>query len=360
MDAGYPPPPLPPSAIPPPPPPYQRPPGRPTSFWVAIILAVMLGGSLLLNVVLAIGAAVAAGKQAEVRRFTERLVAGNPDADDKVLSISVSGMLIGGGEESPYAEPDPVTKVREMLRQARKDDKIKAILLEVDSPGGGITASDVIYHELATYRKEKNIPIVVLCEDLTASGGYYISMAADHIVAHETTMVGSIGVIAQFFNVSKMMGKVGLEVNVIKSMRFDKSESFKDIGSPYREMKPAERAFLQSMIDQMWNRFVNVVAEGRKGKLTRAEVAKLADGRIWTGREALRLKLVDSLGYRQDAWRKAADLGKAPQARLVAYSSRDNFLRALLSTQATGARLERALLDPMTSASPRLMYLWTH
>lgn len=347
------------SYLPPPPPPPR---GRSASFWVAILLALLLGGSVLLNLALAVGAGVATGRGAEGTSFNETLLAGSVSSSDKVLDIAVNGVIMEGKEDGPFSEMDPVRLVREVLRQARKDDHVKAVLLEINSPGGGINASDVIYHELAAYRKERNVPIVVVCKDLTASGGYYISQAADHIMAHQTSMVGSIGVIAEFLNVEGLMSKVGMRMNVIKSERANGTESFKDIGSPFRAMKPAERKFLQSMIRQMWNRFVDVVAIGRKGRLTREQIADLADGRIWTGQQALELKLVDSLGYRNDAWKKAAELGKAPNARLVQYGRREGLLRAILGAQGQSRHLESLLgasLDPYSAATPRIMYLWT-
>ena len=159
-----------------------------------------------------------------------------------------------------------------------------------------------------------------------------------------------------------LMDRVGIQMNVIKSTRWDGSESFKDIGSPYRAMKPEERRFMQGEIRRMWERFVDVVATGRKGRLTRPEVARIADGRVWTGREALALKLIDSVGYREDAWHRAQELGKAPDARLVTWRAQGSLLGELIGARAPWTALETSLQEtaaPVATSSPRLMYLWT-
>lgn len=351
-----------------PPPPYWPPPspppkGRSASFWVALLLLMLLAGSFFLNVILAASLGASGLHESEDGTMPETRVLGKRDAQDKVLDIQISGLIMEEESSGAFsARRDPVSSVIAQLRQARKDPHIKAILLEVDSPGGGITASDIIYHHLATFRKEKNIPIVVLFGDIACSGGYYVSMAGDFIMAHETTMTGSIGVIAQFFDVHSMMGKIGVNVNTIKSQRANGTESFKDIGSPFRPMKPAERQLLQGMVTEMWGRFVTVVATGRAGKLTKEQIQSLADGRIFTGRQALDLKLVDGLGYREDAWKKAAEMGKAPDAKLVQYRVRPNLLKEILSGRTQQTPLESVVnryLERMNGSGPRLLYLWS-
>ena len=189
----------------------------------------------------------------------------------------------------------------------------------VDSPGGGVTASDRMYEELKHFKDEKKIPVVAIFEDVAASGGYYVAMASDHIIAHPTTITGSIGVISEFYDFSQLMGKVGVDVNIIKSLNYEGKESFKDMGTPTRKMKPEERKILQALITEMWERFTSVVAEGRKGKLTLAEVKKLADGRVFSGGTALKAKLVDQVGYTRDAYQEIRKRCGNPKARIVRY-----------------------------------------
>lgn len=341
------------------PPPAPR---RTASFWVAIILCVLLGGSVMLNLLLG-AAAVSQERESEDRVYQEVTLDGDRSQKDKVLHLQISGAIMEGEGNTPLSQRrDPVSSVRAQLKQASKDDHVKAILLEINSPGGGVTASDIIYHELDAFRKARKVPIVALFDDVAASGGYYVAMASDHIMAHETTITGSIGVISQFADVHTLMDKVGVRINTIKSQRPDGSESFKDIGSPFRVMKPAERELWQSMINQMWRRFVDVVATGREGRLTREQVEQIADGRVFTAPQALQLKLVDSLGYRHQAWKKAAQMGGAHSARLVQYSRHASVWRELLSGRSQQPSLEEVLarsLDPMTASSPRLLYLWT-
>lgn len=338
-------------------------PRRPASFWIAIVLALILMGSCLVTVV-ALGVAVMATQRGEQKTFNEQYVLGKRSADDKVLDIQLEGVISDVDVSTALGRtPNPVATIISELQQARQDTHVKAVLLEVDSPGGGVTASDVLYHALDTFRKDRNVPVVVLCGDVTASGGYYVSMAANHIMAHATSVVGSIGVIAELTNVQSLMQKIGVRMSVIKSRRADGSESFKDIGSPFRPMKPAERALMQAIIQDMWARFVDVVSNGRNGKLTHTQVANLADGRIWTAQQALELKLIDSLGYREDAFKKAAELAhlSSTDVKLVSYHRTSSLIGDLLGSQVPSQGLQTLAetLDPMNRSTPRLMYLWT-
>lgn len=329
--------------------------GRPRSFWVAVVLAIMLLCSFAALLPLAYAGL---GRQNDERPFAEAFIRGDRQASDKVLDIALTGTIA----DVDAGSPSLVASIIAQLRQARTDDAIKGVLIEMNTPGGGITASDILYHEIDRFRIERKIPVVVLCNDVTASGGYYAAMGTDHIMAHETSLVGSIGVIAQLPDVSGLMGKVGVRMNVVKSKRADGSESFKDIGSPYREMTSAERALMQDLIQRMWGRFVDVVASGRKGKLTRDQIAALADGRVWTGRQALDLKLVDSLGYQEDAYAKVLELAHLEKSKLVRYKRPFNLFGDLFGVRESApdmrALLEQAL-DPAGSTAPRLMYLWS-
>ncbi len=181
----------------------------------------------------------------------------------------------------------PETTVKELKRFA-DDNSIRAIILHVNTPGGGAAASEEIYREVRRIRDEKKKTIVASIETVGASGGYYVSSGTKKIFANDASLVGSIGVIAEWFNYEDLLRWAKLKTITLKT------GEFKDTGSPTRPMTPAERAYLQGMLDNMKGQFVNAVAEGRKLKV--AEVQAIADGRVWTGQQALPLRLVDQIG----------------------------------------------------------------
>ncbi len=186
----------------------------------------------------------------------------------------------------------------EEIRQYRDDDAIRAILLRIDSPGGAVVPSQEIYEEVRKAREEKKV--VASMGSVAASGGYYIAAATDRIIANPGTLTGSIGVILEMANFEELLQKVGVESMVIKSGKN------KDVGSPFRKMSEEERALLQNVIDDVHAQFMDAVAAGRA--LDLAAVRALADGRIFTGRQAKAVGLVDDLGTLQDAIRKTAEL----------------------------------------------------
>ena len=343
----------------PPSPPPASPRNRPLSFWLALGFGLLFTGSLVLNALLGVALVGARESSGESGRYEEILVDGKRSARDKVVVLPIHGVIMEEGDGPGSVRM--VSQIRSMLRSLEEDRHVKALVLDIDSPGGGVTASDQIYHELARFRKEKGIPVVSLFGDVAASGGYYVAMASDHLVAHGTSITGSIGVISQFPQVSELMDRVGVEITTIKSLNDQGRTSFKDIGSPFRKMRPEEHALLQDLITRMWERFVGVVAEGRKGRLDSRQIRKLADGRIFTGDQALELKLVDSVGYQEDAFQKARELGHAPDARVVRLRHRESLadlLGGLGVSSPTPPDLRR-LLERTGQRGPRLLYLWS-
>ena len=188
----------------------------------------------------------------------------------------------------------------EQLKKFAKDDSVKAIVVRLNTPGGGVGPSQEIYEEVRKIRGKK--VVVASMGALAASGGYYIACGADKIFANPGTITGSIGVLMQFVNVKDLIEKIGVKGFVIKS------GSFKDTGSPVREMSPEERKLLQSVIDNVHSQFVNAVVEGRK--LPREDVLAIADGRILSGEQAKELGLVDVLGNQEDAVAEAGKMAK--------------------------------------------------
>ncbi len=216
---------------------------------------------------------------------------------DAVAIISLEGAITGGQEDTFITVGITPRRVRSLLEQAEVNPSVKAVVVRVNSPGGSVVASNEIYNALLAFEK----PVVVLMDETAASGGYYIALGGDHVMAHPDTLTGSIGVISQFLSVEELMEKVGVEAVVITS------GPRKDIGSPFRDMTEEEQDLWREILDQVYDGFVEVVAEARG--LPRDTVRELADGRIYTGQQAKELGLVDSVGTRQAAIEKAAELG---------------------------------------------------
>lgn len=236
-------------------------------------------------------------------------------ARDKVLLVDVSGTITAGDEGGLLSrEKDLVSAVYAQLSRAAQDPAVRGVILRLDTPGGEVTASDVIHHEILAFKKKTGAPVTALMMSLAASGGYYIACAADRIIAHPTTLTGSIGVIALFPETAVLLDKLGLRMNVIKT------GALKDAGSLFREMTDGERELFQGLIEDDYRVFLEVVAAGRAGRLTPEEVRELADGRVYSGRQALELKLVDALGYFDDALRATLDSAGIRAARVIAYT----------------------------------------
>jgi protease-4 len=236
-------------------------------------------------------------------------------AREKVLMIDIDGTISSALETGFLArEKSVVARVFERLERAAADPLVKAVILRLDTPGGEVTASDIVYHEVLRFKERTGRPVVGLMMSVAASGGYYIASACDVIVAHPSSLTGSIGVISIFPSLESLMSKVGVKVNVIKS------GPSKDSGSPFREMTEEDRKLFQVIIDEYYEGFLEVVARGRKGKLPAADLRTIADGRVYTAPQALKLGLIDAIGYFDDAFGKAKDLASLKSARLVSYT----------------------------------------
>ncbi|HXF94178.1 MAG TPA: signal peptide peptidase SppA [Nitrospiraceae bacterium] len=243
-----------------------------------------------------------------------------PDLDlsweDRIALIRVEGVIL-----------DAQPTVGE-LKKFGDSPSIKAIVLRIDSPGGGVVPSQEIYDAVKRVRNKSNKAVVASMGTVAASGGYYIACATDRIIANPGTLTGSIGVIMEMANVEGLLKKIGVEGVVIKSGRF------KDIGSPLRKMSDEDRRLLQTVMDDVHQQFIQAVAEGRS--LDVAEVQPLADGRIFTGRQAKEAKLVDELGDLDDAIRLAADLAGIEGEPRVVEPRRRFSIRELLESRLFG------------------------
>jgi protease-4 len=279
---------------------------------LSIFLFVALCASLFINFVLVIAAFQRLGGVREpepIPRFREILLQrGARGTTDKIALITMRGLI---SSSIPGTVGDSmVDDLRAALQQAREDDRVKAIVLEIDSPGGEVTASDAIYSAVVKARARK--PVVVYMDSLAASGGYYVSCGGKFLMASDTTITGSIGVIIQTLNYEQLFNKVGLASVIFKSGKF------KDMLNGARPITPEERELVQSFIMKTYDKFLGIVAAERNlpANLLRNTIA---DGRILSGKEAFDSKLIDGLGQFEDAFTKAKQLGNAPEAKFVKY-----------------------------------------
>lgn len=245
----------------------------------------------------------------------EEVVLIKSPAKEKVLILDVSGIISSTVNPGLFArESDILSKVYYRLEKAAEDKRVKAVILRLDTPGGEATASDILYNEVLKFKQENKIPVVGLMMGVAASGGYYIASACDYVIAHPSTVTGSIGVISIFPNLEELFSKIGIKMNVIKS------GEMKDSGSAFRDMTEEEKKIFQTVIDEFYQRFLEVVHQRRKGILSLEEIKKIADGRIYTAGQALKLKLIDEVGYFDSALKKTLSLASLKEANVIAYT----------------------------------------
>src|SRR5947208_8393782 len=305
---------------------------------LTIFLFVALCASVFMNFILAMAAFRGfgtAGSRFEepLPRFREIVIErGTRLVPDRIALITMRGLIsssIPGNVSDSMVED-----MRLALQQARDDNRVKAIVLEIDSPGGEVTASDQIYNAVTKARARK--PVVIYMDSLTASGGYYIACGGKFLMANETTITGSIGVIIQTLNYEQLFNKTGLASVVFKSGKF------KDLLNGARPMTPEEREFVQNFVMKTYDKFLGIVAKERNLPADGLRNS-IADGRIFSGKEALENKLIDGVGQIEDAYAKAKQLGGAPEATVVKYAapfSLGRFFRALGETNQSKRQIE--------------------
>jgi protease-4 len=282
----------------------------------------------------------------EVQPLTEQTISGR--GADKVLVMDLSGIIMSGESSSPLRDrkkPGLLAQVREVLDRARRDRRVKAVVLRVNSPGGGVTASDTLYHELKQFRQETGVPMVAHIVDVGASGAYYAALAADAITAQPTSVTGSIGVIMYRVDATALMQKVGLQTTEIAS------GDRKGFGSPLRPLSDDERKLFQGVIDSLYERFTSLVAQERK--LPPELVRKAADGRIFTSREAREAGLIDGIGYLDDAVNLAKQKANLSEAKVVMYLRPGEYRNNIYSFS-----LINIDLGDFTGPGASFLYLW--
>ncbi|CAN5424718.1 hypothetical protein BH09PLA1_BH09PLA1_16610 [soil metagenome] len=338
------------------PPPYYAPPPPPRrgGRFLRGLFVLLATLSILFNFVLLLFVALPSGSGS-----ANSTVLLKGDSSQTVAVVPLKGVITG----------ESATKFEKLMRELEEDSSIKALVIEIDSPGGEVTASDEIYRRLMKYKAEKGVKVIASMGAMATSGGYYVACAADHIVAQPTTLTGNIGVVMQRFNYSGLMEKWGVADTTVTP---EKSK-YKNVESPFRPETPETAAYLRGIIDHTYGQFRDIVAKARGARL-KATIDEVADGRAYTAADALKLGLVDQIGYADDAYTKAASMTGLASPHVVRYQrqpslmdilSGDTSASSLLGDRSTktsiggsgvSIKLDRSLLDEITT--PRMMSIY--
>ena len=315
---------------------------------------------LILSVVLAVslaGCSINIPLMAKTGPLEEYVIEGKGAA--KILLMDITGLISGREKErllSGQASPSLVSQIREALQKAQRDTAISGVIIRINSPGGTITASDIIHHEILRFKNQRKIPVYSCIMSIGASGGYYVATATDHIAAHPTSITGSLAVMMMTMNIEGLMGKIGVRELTIKS------GEKKDILSPFRPATAEEKQIVQTIIDQFHRRFVDRIVARSGNTLNRTEVESLADGRIYSSQQALDAKLIDRVGYLDDV---VADMKKkigVTDARIVRYSYPGNYKGTIYSSSTAESSRSAEILSAGSGfdwfGETQFLYLW--
>jgi len=341
---------------PPPPPPRAGRVGIGTAILTAIATVIFLG-SVICNLILLLAVVAKSGDVATAKTTT--IVSG--DMSQKIAVVPIKGILFSR----------TVEKFDKVMKQVEKDGNVKALVIEVNSPGGTVGASDELYHRILQYKAKTGQPVFVAMTEFAASGGYYLSCAADEIYAEPTTLTGSIGVLMERLDLSKLGDKYGVHDGTIVSTGAD----YKEAGSMLREPTPAEKEYLQSLLDQMFAGFKGVVTKGRQnGSTTRLKkgIDAIANGKVYLAQEAKDLGLVDDVLYSEDVYKLIAKRAGLSKEAVVRYEELPSFAdlfsadskydgappssRSGMMFNGVNIDVDSDLLHELLS--PRPMYLW--
>lgn len=292
------------------------------------------------------------------QRLHSTVVEENPGGD-RVAILDLSGMIYNGNKPALLQRGEnPVNLLQEKLEKARTDNKVKAVILRLNTPGGTVTASDVMYREVMRFKSRSHKPVIVLMMDVTASGGYYLACAGDEIVAYPTTVTGSIGVIVQTISFKGAMNKVGIDAEAITS------GPNKDIGSPFVRMTDEHREILRSLVDDFYHRFVGIVRAARPN-IPADQFAMVTDGRVFSGEDAIKVGLVDRVGDIHDAFEEAKKRAGIRSADLVIYHRPLEYVGSAYAqspvgggTAGTQINLAQFNFAEMNDTSAGFYYLW--
>jgi len=346
--------------------PPQLPPqrdGRSVAFYVAVFLSLLLVVSGALNVILLVVSvfnSVPSGLGTGVveedgSRYELIAVDGDRGASASVLRIPIDGAIAEAGSPLLGAVGGTVSQVRRALRAAVLEPTVKAVLVDINSPGGGVTDSDEIWRLIRGFRHENpDVEVVALMGDMATSGGYYIAAACDLIIARPTTITGSIGVIISSLNYGKTLEDWGIEAVTLTS----KDTPYKDMLSPTRPMLDVEKEKVLAIVQEMYDRFVEVVHMGRPD-MTVEQVRALATGEIYSGSQALNNGLVDQVGSLQDAYDEIADMLGEESFRVIEHRRIPGVFDALFAAEAEVPAMDAAVAQLLRSSTgPRFLYYW--
>jgi protease-4 len=282
----------------------------------------------------------------EVQPLEEKTIEGR--GRDKILVLEITGIIMGGDTGSLLTDqkkPGMLPRVREALDRARRDKNLKAVVLRISSPGGSVTASDTLYHELKRFKRDTGLIMVAHIMDVGASGAYYAALAADAIMAQPTSVTGSIGVIMYRVDATALLQKIGIQTTEITA------GERKGLGSPFRPLSEDERKLYQGFIDHLYDRFTGLVVQERK--ITPERVRYVADGRIFTSREAQEAGLLDGIGYLDDAIELAKRRAHIEQAKVVMYHRPGEYRANLYSLNMINLDL-----GDLAETGGTFLYLW--
>jgi protease-4 len=332
---------------PPPPPTYSQPQPQPKkSYGWRIFFGIILALSIIANIFLffaliVVGSVSLASAGAKKGYYVEKMIESGPSAS-KIVIINVEGIIQNEMEK----------EIQQQIENAKEDANIKALIFRIVSPGGAVSASDRLYYQIIQYKKETHKPVIAFMDTLAASGGYYTAAGCDEIIAEPTVITGSIGVIMGHFVLQDLLEtKLGIKPVIVKS------GPKKDWPTTFEPVSDEQLAYLNSkLIMPTYERFVSIVAESRKDKLTAEQVRALADGSIYNAQEALDNKLIDKIGYLPDAINRAKELANIKKAKVVEYEKPFSF-ESLFGAKSIIRQFNNNTLYEMTT--PQLMYLWS-
>lgn len=315
---------------------------------VAFLLLPILSGCTLFNITIF----------SPVQPLEEKVVEG--EGRPKLLLLDVAGFISAkepDGVHLTKQKPSIVSRVKESLRKAEQDEDIAGVILRINSPGGTVAASDIIYHEIKGFVNRKKVPVYACITGIGTSGAYYIATASDLITAHPTAVTGSIGVLLLNFNLEGLLGKIGVTENSIKS------GAKKDLMSPFRASTDEERRIMQDILDSFAKRFLDVIMARKNNQLERQELEKLADGRIYTAEQAIAAKLIDRTEYLDDTINGMKKALGIKEARVVNYYRPGDYRGSIYSASDTGAASGVNLININADglemlSSPQFLYLW--
>lgn len=310
-------------------------------FWGIVLALSIVANGIMFLAMLGMGAIIASGGGSADNGMIEKVLLDGPRTN-KIAVIHIEGVI--DGEMSQF--------VQKQIETAEKDEHVKALIVRITSPGGAVSSSDQIHYFISRFKEKTNKPVLAFMQSIAASGGYYSAVACDWIMAEPTVITGSIGVIMNHLVIKDLLReKLGIDPVTIKSGRR------KDWPSMFNETTEEEKQYLMDrVITPAYDRFVELVAEGRQDVLSQEQIRELADGSIFTAQQALDEQLIDDIGYFDDAVQKAQQMANISDSKVVTYEELFSFWSIMGAQGKAKIDLEAQILEKL--AAPRILYLW--